>query len=280
MPRRRPSSLREEFLWHGRLGGARFSVLPGASTGLTACVIRLERARLEPGAVATSLIVWRAEAAHPGSRSPYEAHRAHEVLELALAALPVRGARELRAQIAGAHAGRRLPVIGIPEPPRVMTQVQLPAPLPAESLMVDWHLGHAGWADCRIADERSAVALHFGYCTDALRDLLAEMASVIAGRAATARFSFDAEPTEYRWMLRARSDGIEVCIHRFASFGDPEGSGELVWRSCQPRVRLASLFADAAQRVLDVHGEDGYLRRWVQHPFPVNELRELHRLAD
>jgi hypothetical protein len=32
--------------------------------------------------------------------------------------------------------------------------------------------------------------------------------------------------------------------------------------------------------VLDVHGEDGYLRRWMLHPFPVNELRVLRRLAD
>jgi hypothetical protein len=280
MPRRRPSSVREAFLWHGRLGGARFRALPGASTGLSAAVVRLERARLEPGAVAKSVVVWRDEFAHAGSRSPYEVHRAREVLELALAALPKKAARELRARIVGAQPGRQLPVLGMPEPPRVMARAQLPAPLPAEDLDLDWHLGQAGSADCRIADERSAVVLHFGYCTDALRDLLSETASVIAGRAGSARFSFDAEPTEYRWTLRALSDGIEVCIHRFGAFGDPDGSGELEWRSCQPRVRLASVFADAAQRVLDAHGEDGYLRRWVAHPFPINELRELRRAAD
>lgn len=52
-----------------------------------------------------------------------------------------------------------------------------------------------------------------------------------------------------------------------------------MWRSCQPRLRLPSVFASAAQRVLDTHGEDGYLRRWVLHPFPINELRDLQRLA-
>ncbi|WP_194911543.1 SDR family oxidoreductase [Catenulispora rubra] len=64
-------------------------------------------------------------------------------------------------------------------------------------------------------------------------------------------------------------------------FGDPRGSGTLLWRSCQPRIRLASVFADAdaAQRVLDAHGEDGYLRRWVAHPFPADELRELRSLV-
>jgi hypothetical protein len=201
-------------------------------------------------------------------------------LEISLAALPVKASRELRSRIVGAYAGRQLPVLGVPEPQRVLTEAHLPAPLPAADLFLDWQLGRAGWADCRISDERSEVGLHFGYCTDALRELLAVTASVVAGRAATARFSFDAEPAEYRWLLRARSDGIEVCIHRFSAFGDPEGSDVLLWRSCQPHVRLASAFADAAQRVLDAHGEDGYLRRWMAHPFPVNELRELRRLAD
>ena len=136
------------------LGGARFPVLPGASTGLSAAVVRLERARLEPGAVARSVVVWCDEAAHAGSRSPYEVHRAHEVLELALAALPVKAARELRALVVGAHSGRRLPAAGAPEPLRVMAQAQLPAPLPAEDLALDWHLGQAGWADCRRLQQR------------------------------------------------------------------------------------------------------------------------------
>jgi hypothetical protein len=206
-------------------------------------------------------------------------HHACVVLKTALATLPVKDARDLRLRIVGARAGRQLPVLGIPSPARVMPQERLPAPLSATDLTVEWHLGHAGSADCEIADERSAVVLHLGYCTDALRDLLAETASVTGGRAAVGRFSFDAEPTEYRWMLRAHRDGIEVCIRRFAAFGDPEWSGELVWRSCQPPARLASVVAGAAQRVLDAHGEDGYRRRWMLHPFPINELRELQRLA-
>lgn len=279
MPRRRPSSVREAHLWHGRLGGARFSILPGASTGLAASVVRLERARLEPGAVARSLITWSGETARPGSCSPFEVRRACEVLTTALAALPVKASRELRTRIVGLPVGRQLPVLGIPELERVFSEDQLPAPLPAEDLVLDWQLGQAGWAVCRIADEKSEVRLHLGYCTDALRDLLAETASVIAGRSVTTRFSFDAEPTEYRWLLRAWSDGIEVCIYRFSEFGDPDGSGVLWWRSYQPRLRLASAFADAAERVLDVYGEEGYLRRWMAHQFPVNELRALRRLA-
>lgn len=158
-----------------------------------------------------------------------------------------------------------------------MTEAPHPAPLPAEDLFLDWRLGRAGWADCRIGDAASEVLLHFGYCTDALRDVLAGTASVVSGRAATARFSFDAEPTEYRWTLRARPEGVEVCIHRLTVFDDPEYPGELLWRSCPPAARLAAVFAGAAQRVLDAHGEDGYLRRWVAHPFPVDDLRELSR---
>lgn len=161
------------------------------------------------------------------------------------------------------------------------SETLFPAPLPAEELFLDWELGHAGWADCRIGDERSELGPHFGYCTNALRDLLVQTASVIAGRAFVARFSFDAEPARFRWELRALPDGIDIRISLASGLGDDaEQGGELLWRSCQPRIRLASIFADAARRVLDAQGEDGYLRRWIEHPFPVKELRELRRLAD
>lgn len=243
-------------------------------------MVRLERTRLEPGVVATALAVWSEVVAHPGSSSPHDVYRAREILQVTLGGLPAKSAREFRTRIAGLRPGSQLPNLGACEPPHVMTAVRLLAPLPAKGLFLNWELGHAGWADCRIGDETSELSLHFGYCTDALHDLLAETASVIAGRASTARFLFDAEPAEYRWTLRSRADGVDVCIRLRRNFNEEPEDGVLVWRSCQPRIRLASVFADAAQRVLDAHGVDGYLRRWVAHPFPADELRELYRLAN
>ena len=55
---------------------------------------------------------------------------------------------------------------------------------------------------------------------------------------------------------------------------DPEGSGELVWRSCQPRARLAS---DAAQLVLDAHRR-GRIPRGG-HRAPVSQVAACARVG-
>lgn len=46
------------------------------------------------------------------------------------------------------------------------------------------------------------------------------------------------------------------------------------WATC----RIADGSMEAAQSVLRLHGEDGYLAKWVEHPFPVAALQDLRRL--
>jgi hypothetical protein len=41
---------------------------------------------------------------------------------------------------------------------------------------------------------------------------------------------------------------------------------------------LASAVAFGAQSVLDEHGAEGYEQRWVEHPFPLDDLAALQRL--
>jgi hypothetical protein len=45
------------------------------------------------------------------------------------------------------------------------------------------------------------------------------------------------------------------------------GSG---WAEC--------VLSDAANQVLEEHGEAGYLERWMEHPFPMTQLAELARV--
>jgi hypothetical protein len=58
----------------------------------------------------------------------------------------------------------------------------------------------------------------------------------------------------------------------------PDGDGRLLWAGTQSRSQLAHVVAEAAQRVLREHGEDGYLAKWAMHPFPVAILQDLRRL--
>ena len=53
---------------------------------------------------------------------------------------------------------------------------------------------------------------------------------------------------------------------------EPDGSGALVFDTHQPLRDVALAITTGAQAVLDEYGEDGYLERWVEHPFPSAHL--------
>ncbi|GHA65945.1 hypothetical protein GCM10010372_77150 [Streptomyces tauricus] len=148
-------------------------------------------------------------------------------------------------------------------------------------LQFSWELSGTGWAMCLIKDGSSERKDIVSYCTDALADLLHGVAGLY-GPIPVQRFSFDLEPAEVRWVLRGRGSDVDLAIYRFpdmfASFDAPDQEGTLVWGSTQPRRLLGHVVMEAAQSVLQVHGEDGYLAKWVQHSFPIAALQDLRRL--
>jgi hypothetical protein len=148
-------------------------------------------------------------------------------------------------------------------------------------LQFSWELSGAGWATCRIADGSSERQDHVSYCTDALADLLHGIAGLY-GSSSVQRFSFDLEPAEVRWVLRSHGQDVKILIYLFAdmftSFELPDDEGELSWSSTQPRSVVGHAVLEAAQTVLRQHGEEGYRKKWMQHPFPVSALQDLRRL--
>ncbi|WP_393075962.1 hypothetical protein [Streptomyces sp. LN704] len=148
-------------------------------------------------------------------------------------------------------------------------------------LRFSWELSGTGWATYRIADGTSERKDHVSYCTDALADLLFGVAGLY-GPSSVQRISFDLEPAEARWVLRSRGQDVEILIYLFAdmstSFDLSDGQGEFSWGSTQPRSVVGHTVMRAAQTVLRQHGEDGYRKKWMQHPFPVSALQDLARL--
>ncbi len=62
---------------------------------------------------------------------------------------------------------------------------------------------------------------------------------------------------------------------------EPDDDGKLAFETRQPLTILASAVADGAQAVLDEYGEDGYVRKWLEFPFPSDHLSMIRqRLAD
>ncbi|MFF1423205.1 hypothetical protein [Streptomyces sp. NPDC058280] len=121
------------------------------------------------------------------------------------------------------------------------------------------------------------------YCTDALADLVAGTGELY-GQRRTARFFFDGEPQELRWVLRPEDGSVDVTIYEFpdvaVSPSLPDSDGKLIWRSSQPRAVFAHAVLEAAQHVLAEHGETGYRTKWVSHPFPVALVQDLRRLHE
>ncbi|MEV6014659.1 MULTISPECIES: hypothetical protein [unclassified Streptomyces] len=151
----------------------------------------------------------------------------------------------------------------------------------SSDLQFSWSLTGAGWATYRITDGGTEHKSDPSYCTNALADLLVGVAGLY-GPEATQRFSFDLEPAEVRWVLSSRGAKVVIGIYRFPdmfkSFDLPADDGVLLWSSEQSRTAFAHVVAEAAQDVLRLHGEAGYRKKWMQHPFPVAELRELRHL--
>ncbi|WP_326626142.1 MULTISPECIES: hypothetical protein [unclassified Streptomyces] len=151
----------------------------------------------------------------------------------------------------------------------------------ADDLQVSWELSGSGWARFRIADSTAERTDVVSYCTDALADLLGGVAGLY-GPSTDQQVSFDLEPAEVRWRLRCRGTNLVITVYRFpdlnSSWDAPDEEGTLVWSSTQPRPVFTHAVMEAAQAVLELHGEVGYREKWIQHSFPVAALQDLRRL--
>jgi hypothetical protein len=136
-----------------------------------------------------------------------------------------------------------------------------------------YRLTGTGWAEARIADDSAWVTLTASYLEDALGVLL-EAVGVLLEGAVTARCSWEEEPGEYRWIFDRSDTEVDLRVLAFGDVysRDPDEKGVLVFRTLQPLAVLSTAIADGAQSVLDEYGEEEYLRRWVDHPFPTAHL--------
>jgi hypothetical protein len=147
-------------------------------------------------------------------------------------------------------------------------------------LKIGYSLKNLGWADCVVSDDVSQCKLSASYLTDALGNLLIGACAVLRYFNQVS-FSFEEEPGEFRWVISSpRFDEIAVQIFEFRDLysSSKESDGQLLFSTvCRPVVFATAVYA-AAKAVLEEHGEDGYLLKWDQHPFPLLPLQELERL--
>jgi hypothetical protein len=133
-----------------------------------------------------------------------------------------------------------------------------------------------GWAEARIADERSHAVLTASYLTDALGDLLSALVMLKRGEKDVS-FSWEEEPGEYEWTFRRLDSEVELRIESFADqyARTKDEVGSVIFATRQPLGVVIQAVTREARDLLDELGPEEYARRWVEHPFPVRELREL-----
>ena len=72
-----------------------------------------------------------------------------------------------------------------------------------DELAIEYQLGQHGWSQFRLTvGDASTVVGEFGYCTDALGDLV-RAALLVATSGTRAEVSFDGAPTEWRLIVTA-----------------------------------------------------------------------------
>ena len=136
-----------------------------------------------------------------------------------------------------------------------------------------YRLTGTGWSEARLSDGTTEATVTASYLSDALGVLLEAVGTLLEG-AQEARCSWDEEPGEYRWIFVRRGDVVELRVLAFQDRGgeEPDSEGSLVFETRQGLRETVTAIADGAAEVLAEHGEEGYLAKWVDAPFPSAHL--------
>jgi hypothetical protein len=142
---------------------------------------------------------------------------------------------------------------------------------------VDYRLTGSGWSSCTIDIYGQTCVLTASYLSDPLRELVSAMNHMLSG-GKEARFSFDEEPGEYRWILNSiLGGGLALKILEFPQlWGDKsDAEGRIVLEAtCQVRV-FAEAVLVSLNCLLEEHGLKGYKETWSNAEFPVDDYRVL-----
>lgn len=133
-----------------------------------------------------------------------------------------------------------------------------------DAVSIDYRLGKNGWSQFQLSVGTASIGVGpFGYCTDALGDLV-RAALVIATSGLTAEVSFDAEPMEWRLIAGpypALAGWTDFSL-RVLTFPDatgprlPQAEGNLLFEAQCTAESFVSAVLGAAEAVWDEYGAE------------------------
>jgi len=142
---------------------------------------------------------------------------------------------------------------------------------------LDYKIVGKGWAECRLDFYGMTFTVTASYLSDALLELISGTNHILAG-GSEARFSFDEEPGEFRWIMhRTHDGGLAVKILDFPELWghkpDEEGA-VLMDVTCQIRGFAMALLSTLNVLLLEL-GVSGYRDKWGNSEFPSTQYRVL-----
>ncbi|MET8047819.1 hypothetical protein ABZU75_09455 [Streptosporangium sp. NPDC005286] len=132
-----------------------------------------------------------------------------------------------------------------------------------------------GWSVVTIGHDGHEARMVVSYVTDALRDLLYGLVRVTQGD--DFRFSWDGEPTEYRWIFTHEGGAVRLRILTFRDHmrPEPDEAGQERFTFLGEVDLIVRAVVRSARRVLSEMGEEEYARQWRGQAFPLRELNIL-----
>lgn len=141
-----------------------------------------------------------------------------------------------------------------------------------------YELQDAGWADVTVECAGQEVVMTASYLHDSLRGLALAARAVACG-APEARVIFMDEPGEHELVMCRQPDGVvalEIVWYdgwKSWNLGSASGQTKLSGPTSVAHVRGQVL--SEMRRLWEENGEAGYLVKWVEHPFPLAEMKAL-----
>jgi len=147
----------------------------------------------------------------------------------------------------------------------------------ATDVALDYKIVGKGWAECSLDFYGTKFTVTASYLSDALLELVSGTNHILAG-GNEARFSFDEEPGEFRWIMRRTQDGgLAVRILDFPELWgrkpDEEGA-VLLDVTCQLKDFAHALLLSLNALLLEF-GVSGYRDKWGNSEFPSGQYRAL-----
>ena len=146
------------------------------------------------------------------------------------------------------------------------------------ALDLTYKLLDAGWALVTIRDGNSEFKFWVSYLNDSLAEL-AESAVMIRDGLELAKVVFMDEPGEAHLIISRGDDELRYELRWYGdwcSWGfQLEDSFKLLHEGRVPEWEFLASIRRQLQSILREHGEAGYLKSWIEHPFPINSYNNL-----